>query len=44
MNNYQQIRAIKRYARSMHIALEAAAMDWVTHGLAKRWRDGQSDK
>lgn len=40
MNNYQQIRAIKRYAHAMHLPLERAAMDWVDHGLAKQWREG----
>lgn len=43
MNNYKQIRAIKRYALAYHLELETAAMDWVTHGLAKRWRDGNED-
>jgi len=39
MDNHKQIRAIKRYARSMHMAIELAALDWVEHGLAKRWRE-----
>lgn len=40
MNNFQQIRAIKRYAKANSFELESAALSWVKRGLAKQWRDG----
>lgn len=32
MNNYKQIRAIKRYALAYHLELETAAMDLLSVG------------
>lgn len=37
--NFRQIRAIKKYARSLHLNLELAALQWCQHGLAARWAE-----
>ncbi|ARU58029.1 hypothetical protein OLMES_4010 [Oleiphilus messinensis] len=37
--NHRQIRAMKRYARALHLQFEEAAMRWCEIGLAARWAE-----
>lgn len=35
----KQNRVIRQYARKQHLKPDAAAMEWVTSGLAKQYRE-----
>jgi hypothetical protein len=37
---HKQIRAIRNYAKAMHLDLDTAAKQWCEVGLAERWADG----
>lgn len=36
---HKQIRAIRNYAKAMHLDLDTAAKQWCEVGLAERWAD-----
>lgn len=37
IREYRQIRAIKKYAKSLNLDFEAAIFRWCDKGLAKTW-------
>lgn len=41
--NTRQIRAIRNYAKSLHLDIEEAALRWCINGCAARWREYEQE-